>query len=114
LALSPEAGAGCGSSARPDLWRGLRATVISTPTFPGASTPGLVLAEPKGYTAFTLLHTLRAYLVVGVYFLQGRCGLLYRPLFSDDATWISEVSQEEFRRRVLERFGVRIMGITFD
>src|SRR5262245_28142742 len=30
--------------------------------FPGASTPGSVLAEPKGYTAFTRLHTLRAYL----------------------------------------------------
>jgi len=31
-ALSPKAGAGCGSSARPDLWRGSRATVIPTPT----------------------------------------------------------------------------------
>src|SRR5262249_28241427 len=33
--------------------------------FPGASTPGSVLAEPKGYTAFTRLHTLRAYLPGG-------------------------------------------------
>jgi hypothetical protein len=32
LPLGPEAGAGCGSAARPDLWRGLRVTVIPTPT----------------------------------------------------------------------------------
>jgi hypothetical protein len=32
LASSPEAGAGCEKSARPDLWRGLWATTIPTPT----------------------------------------------------------------------------------
>src|SRR5439155_13276366 len=37
-ALSPEAGAGCGNAARPDLWRGLRAIVISTPTRPSGGT----------------------------------------------------------------------------
>ena len=30
-ASSPEAGAGCGSAARPDLWRGSGATLIPTP-----------------------------------------------------------------------------------
>src|SRR5271156_3199063 len=32
LASSPEARAGCGKPARPDLWRGLWATMIPTPT----------------------------------------------------------------------------------
>src|SRR5882762_4087102 len=32
LASSPEAGAGCGNPARPDLWRGCWATGIPTPT----------------------------------------------------------------------------------
>jgi hypothetical protein len=33
LALLPKAGAGCGNAARPDLWRGLWATMIPTPTY---------------------------------------------------------------------------------
>jgi len=32
LASFPEVGAGCGKTARPDLWRGLWATMIPTPT----------------------------------------------------------------------------------
>jgi hypothetical protein len=35
-ALSPKVGAGCVSSARPDLWRGSRAIAIPTPTGPQA------------------------------------------------------------------------------
>ena len=33
LALSPKVGAGCGNSARPDLWRGCLARGIPTPTY---------------------------------------------------------------------------------
>jgi hypothetical protein len=56
--LSPEARAGCGNAARPDLWRGLRAIVISTPT---NRTPGLVvLRGPDDLfpTVRILVHTL--------------------------------------------------------
>jgi hypothetical protein len=52
--------------------------------------------------------------IVGVYFLQGRCGLIYRPLVEEDAVWVTEVSQEEFRQRALDEFGVTITGITFN
>jgi hypothetical protein len=46
LASLPEAGAGCGSAARPDLWRGRRVTAVPTPT-PRIVTPAQPALEAK-------------------------------------------------------------------
>src|SRR5207249_11513128 len=47
LASPPEVGAGCGNPVRPDLWRGLRATVIPTPTNRPAHSAGI--PHPSGH-----------------------------------------------------------------
>lgn len=52
--------------------------------------------------------------VVGVYFLQGRCGLLYLPLEADDAVWFNQVSQVDFTEAVRQKFGIVIQGVNFD
>jgi hypothetical protein len=50
----------------------------------------------------------------GVYFLQGRCGVLYLPLDVDEPIWFSGISQQGFREAVKEKFGIMIQGVTFD
>src|SRR6267378_4452922 len=53
LASSPEAGAGCGNPARPDLWRGCWATGIPTPNY-GCNRKDFCPVTHHGVTRSTL------------------------------------------------------------
>jgi hypothetical protein len=48
---------------------------------------------------------------IGIYFLEGRLGLLYEPLRRDDPQPFSNVSVADFKRLVRERHGIPLGGI---
>ena len=88
---------------------------FSSQTIPsGIETPLRFGTAVEGAYAYSIYVPESGVAVVGVYFLQGRCGLLYRPLVTDEALWITDVSQKDFPQRVRQVSGVAVRGVTFD
>jgi hypothetical protein len=49
--------------------------------------------------------------VVGVYFHEGRLGVLYAPLVRDEPERYPNVTQDQFEERVRMRNGVTLQGV---
>lgn len=51
--------------------------------------------------------------VLAVHFFQGQLGFIYAPLLADRPTQVTNVSHEQLRNVVLERYGVNVNGLRF-
>ena len=73
--------------------------------------PGFGSAERGSFSYYVLTPTQPGVGVVGIYFPEGRLGLLYAPLLSDQVEQYSKVTQDQFMELVRLRRSVQLEGI---
>jgi hypothetical protein len=83
------------------------------PARDGVVPPDFGSAERGGFSYSMLMPQEPGVSAIGVYFIEGRLGVLYAPLLRDEPEPYPQVSQEAFVEDVERRHGIELRGFGF-
>lgn len=76
-----------------------------------ASSIAYQTAQEGGYTYSVLTPRKAGIGAIGIHFYQGNLGVLIYPITEDKPVFFSNVSMDEFRDKILEKYGFEISGM---